>query len=81
MSDEFGREPDEADGPAPAAHRGVETTAPTVPPTGHAGVDEVLASLEGLESTPVADQVPVFEAAHETLRSALADAGNDNPPA
>ena len=45
--------------------------------TGHAAVDQVLESLEGLDETPVAGQVPVFEAAHETLRAALSEAGNE----
>ena len=55
----------EGAGPAPVEQR-----------TGHAAVDGVLASLEGIETTPVVEQVPVFESAHETLRAALADAGN-----
>jgi hypothetical protein len=50
-----------------------------VEPTGHPAVDGVLESLEGLDDIPVAEQVPVFESAHETLRSALADAGNEQP--
>jgi len=50
-----------------------------VEPSGHPAVDGVLASLEGLDDIPVAEQVPVFESAHETLRSALADAGNEHP--
>ena len=45
--------------------------------TGHADVDAVLASLADLEGRPVAEHVAVFEAAHDRLRSALADAGND----
>ncbi|MGH3333161.1 MAG: hypothetical protein ACRDPJ_17830 [Nocardioidaceae bacterium] len=47
-------------------------------PTGNPVVDEVLKSLEHLEGAPVSEHVVVFEAAHEKLRSALADAGNDN---
>ena len=43
--------------------------------TGHPAVDEVLASLAGLEERPVAEHVAVFEAAHDRLRAALADAG------
>lgn len=46
--------------------------------TGHAEVDAVIASLDGVEELPVADQVRVFEAAHESLRAALADAGNES---
>jgi hypothetical protein len=44
--------------------------------TGHAAVDEVLGSLERLEGRPVTEHVAVFEAAHEALRVALADAGD-----
>lgn len=47
--------------------------------TGHRVVDDVLASLEGLDGLPPVDQVPVFESAHERLRSALAGAGNEHP--
>lgn len=47
--------------------------------TGNADVDDVLTSLEALEHTPTPAQVPLFESAHETLRSALADAGNEQP--
>lgn len=46
-------------------------------PTGNATVDAVLQSLEPLEGAPVSDHVAVFEAAHERLRGALADAGSD----
>jgi hypothetical protein len=45
-------------------------------PTGDPAVDGVLASLEGLESRPLAEHVAVFEAAHDRLRAALADAGS-----
>ena len=44
--------------------------------TGHAAVDRVVASLDGLGERPVSEHVAVFEAAHDTLRNALADAGN-----
>ncbi|HSE55648.1 MAG TPA: hypothetical protein VLA97_01190 [Nocardioidaceae bacterium] len=44
--------------------------------TGNPVVDTVLDSLTGLDDTPVPGHVPVFEAAHEQLRAALADAGN-----
>lgn len=40
-------------------------------PTGHAAVDEVLESLDGLSERPVAEHVAVFEQAHEQLRRAL----------
>ena len=46
-------------------------------PTGNATVDAVLDSLERLDGAPVSDHVAVFEAAHERLRGALADAGSD----
>jgi hypothetical protein len=48
----------------------------TVELTGHDAVDEVLGSLDGLEGRPVAEHVAVFEAAHEALRAALAEAGD-----
>lgn len=44
--------------------------------TGHAGVDAVVASLDGLDEAPVADHVAVFEQAHESLRRSLSDAGD-----
>jgi hypothetical protein len=40
-------------------------------------VDAVVASLEELDGRAVAEHVAVFESAHDRLRSALADAGND----
>ena len=45
--------------------------------TGHPEVDAVLASLADLDGRPVAEHVSVFEDAHDRLRTALADAGND----
>jgi hypothetical protein len=45
--------------------------------TGHPDVDAVVASLEELDGRPVAEHVAVFESAHDRLRSALAEAGND----
>jgi hypothetical protein len=39
--------------------------------TGVDEVDEVLASVEGVDDTDVADHPAVFEAAHDRLRSAL----------
>jgi hypothetical protein len=39
--------------------------------TGNEVVDTVLASLDGLDDSPVAEHVEVFERAHEQLRSAL----------
>jgi hypothetical protein len=46
--------------------------------TGHDDVDRVVASLDGLDERPVSEHVAVFESAHDTLRNALADAGNDS---
>ena len=43
--------------------------------TGDADVDAVVASLRGLDDLPVAEHVAVFEQAHESLRRALAGAG------
>jgi hypothetical protein len=45
--------------------------------TGHLEVDAVVAALEELDGRPVAEHVAVFESAHDRLRAALADAGND----
>ncbi|HET6626508.1 MAG TPA: hypothetical protein VFG63_08960 [Nocardioidaceae bacterium] len=45
--------------------------------TGNPTVDSVLESLERLERTPVSEHVEIFESAHEKLRGALADAGDD----
>ncbi len=45
--------------------------------TGHPAVDAVLASLEGLEDKPVHEHVAVFESAHEQLRRALDEAGDE----
>jgi hypothetical protein len=45
--------------------------------TGHAAVDEVLRSLDGLDGKPVDEHVAAFEQAHEVLRRALSDAGDD----
>jgi hypothetical protein len=54
---------------------------PGVEPTGHPAVDEVLASLQGLEERPSTEHVEVFESAHDRLRAALADAGSASPDA
>lgn len=48
--------------------------------TGHPVVDAVLGSLESLDTRPVEEHVAVYEAAHEQLRAALADAA-DRPSA
>jgi hypothetical protein len=39
--------------------------------TGVQVVDDVLGTLEGLGDLPVEEHLPIFEAAHEQLRSAL----------
>ena len=54
-----------------------DTGAGPVQPTGHPVVDDVVASLAGLEDRPVSEHVGVFESAHDRLRGALADAGDD----
>ena len=46
--------------------------------TGHPVVDDVVASLAGLGERPVSEHVEVFESAHDRLRAALADAGDDS---
>lgn len=53
---------------------------PPTDATDNAEVDAVLRSLEGLEHRPLAEQVAVFEAAHEALRAALSDAGRQPAP-
>lgn len=50
----------------------------SVETTGHPVVDDVVASVAGLDDRPVAEHVEVFESAHDRLRSALADAGDDS---
>jgi hypothetical protein len=47
--------------------------------TGHPAVDEVLRSLEGLDGRPVDEHVAAYEQAHDQLRRALSDAGDDTP--
>ena len=44
--------------------------------TGITSIDSVLDVVAGLESRPVAEHAPVFEAAHDELRRVL-----DDPPA
>ncbi len=41
------------------------------PATGVAAVDDVLASVQGLDGRPVEEHVAVFEQAHDRLRRAL----------
>lgn len=47
--------------------------------TGHPAVDEVLRSLDDIPGRPVDEHVAAFEQAHESLRSALSNAGDDAP--
>jgi len=47
--------------------------------TGHPAVDAVLASLARLEELPVGEHPPIFEEAHDALRSALAQARDGAP--
>lgn len=59
------------------AHEGgPEGGATSVALTGHEAVDAVLRSLDDLADRPVEEHVSIFESAHETLRAALADAGD-----
>ena len=58
------QEPTGGEPPAPAS-------------TGHPAVDEVLRSLDELEGRPVDEHVAAFEKAHDRLRGALSDAGDD----
>lgn len=44
--------------------------------TGHAEVDAVLRSLDGLETRPLDEHVLAFETAHESLRAALSAAAD-----
>jgi hypothetical protein len=59
----------------------LSAVAPTaeVAHTGNPVVDSVLDSLRELDRVPVSEHVALFEAAHDRLRGALADAGD--PPA
>jgi len=47
--------------------------------TGHPAVDAVLESLSRLEELPVGEHPPIFEEAHDALRSALAEARDGRP--
>lgn len=84
MSDAFPSTDDDnpADSDVPAEDAtDLSAAAPPEPieHTGNAVVDSVLASLRELDNLPVSEHVAVFEAAHDRLRGALADAGE--PPA
>jgi hypothetical protein len=65
-------QPHEQQGPGPLER---DTDLPAAP-TGHQGVDEVVASLDRLGELPVSEHVAVFEAAHAGLRDALARAAD-----
>lgn len=65
-------EHDEDQNPAVSQDEGAEPVALT----GHEAVDAVLRSLDDLADRPVEEHVAIFESAHETLRAALADAGD-----
>lgn len=54
-----------------------EATSASTDATGHPAVDEVLRSLEGLDGRPVDEHVAAFADAHEQLRRALSNAGDD----
>jgi hypothetical protein len=58
-------------------HEDLENEAPAPVATGHPAVDEVLRSLDALAGRPVDEHVAAFEEAHESLRRALSDAGDD----
>jgi hypothetical protein len=70
-----------ADELAEGVHAPVEAgeSSSPVQRTGNDAVDGVLDSLDALVDTPVAEHVAVFEAAHDQLRAALADAGDTRP--
>lgn len=55
----------------------VAARAPGIVETGNPAVDEVIASLEGLDNVPVDEHVALFEQAHEQLRRTLSGAGDN----
>lgn len=59
--------------PGAGAGEGSDETA--VQATGNEKVDAVLGSMKSLEGRPVEEHVAIFESAHESLREALAGAG------
>ena len=81
MSELFGQESSpEGDAPDVAPEpAGAHAAEPAVEMTGHPRVDGVLASLDQVADLPGADQVAVYESAHEALRAALTDAGSNHP--
>jgi hypothetical protein len=66
---------DQPDDDSPAEVAEPET--PARVSTGHPAVDEVLRSLDELDGRPVDEHVAAFEEAHDKLRRALSDAGED----
>lgn len=76
--DELGHE-DPAPEPDEAPDLSAAVPREPVERTGNPVVDSVLDSLRELDELPVSEHVAVFEAAHDRLRGALADAGE--PPA
>ena len=70
-------EPSEAEATEPDPSADASTDASDA--TGHPAVDAVLASLERLDDLPVGEHPPIFEEAHEALRSALAQARDGSP--
>ena len=63
-----------------AASEAIDQATPVEPETtGDESVDEVVASLRGLDDLPVSEHVAVFERAHESLRQVLSGAGERAP--
>jgi hypothetical protein len=69
---------EQSDEDASVEPEAVEAAAPVS--TGHPAVDEVLRSLDQLDGRPVDEHVAAFEEAHDRLRRALSDAGDDEAP-
>ncbi len=75
-------EPDPGSEAPPAEE--VQVLEVDAPHTGVSVVDDVLASLDGVEGRPVEERVPAFERTQEGLREALTDpdeAGDPGDPA
>lgn len=80
MSDSYGENIEAAHPDSAETVEEVEAAGHGFEPTGNPVVDGVLESLERLDGAPVSEHVAAFESAHEKLRAALADAGNDDRP-